>query len=308
MVPHLLGFHPAESLVVLVLDGPRVALTARCDLDQLRDHGASAAFAQQLMGAVPDPAVWLIAYSSDAELAWQVLDQTSDAFVGQVLGRLYVDGQAWWQDPDDCGGDYRPASSAAAAEATLAGLPARASRRELEAALDPTPIEASRFAELQRAARGVLSQLTRRGRAARLSELLLSDPDRVRTEDECVQLSQLIADPDCRLQAMVLTTADRSEDLERVWTRVVRLMPADARVDALALLGLAAWASGSGALSNICLERAQAIDDLHPLACLLDRANREMWPPSIWEELRHQLEWEGVELRRVRRPRSRRRR
>src|SRR5262245_62608422 len=36
-IPYLLGFHPRDSLVIVGLAGTRVSITARVDLDDLRD-------------------------------------------------------------------------------------------------------------------------------------------------------------------------------------------------------------------------------------------------------------------------------
>src|SRR5215472_69399 len=38
-IPYLLGFHPRDSLVIVGLVGTRVSITARVDLDDLREAG-----------------------------------------------------------------------------------------------------------------------------------------------------------------------------------------------------------------------------------------------------------------------------
>jgi hypothetical protein len=38
-IPYLLGFHPRDSLVIVGLAGARVSITARIDLDDLREAG-----------------------------------------------------------------------------------------------------------------------------------------------------------------------------------------------------------------------------------------------------------------------------
>ena len=274
VVPHLLGFHPQESLVLLVLVAGRLELTARLDLAAVRTG---------------------IAYNANVRRAWTALGAAELAAGERWEGSVHVDGARWWLAPGAVGGSYRPGETVAAAEATLLGLQARPSRGCLadSVATDPD-VGAWHRREYERARRaadratgapgrvltGVLADVL----AGRVAGFLPRRPGELARE-----LSALAADQRSREAAILFTTAPIADALVGLWTTVVRRVPRPAAAAALGLLGLAAWVRGDGALQNVCLEQGLLIDAEHDLLSILSDLNAAMVPPSRWPGMRAML-------------------
>jgi len=167
-IPYLLGFHPTESLVVVMLHGPhdRVGVTLRYDLPEIcgapamaRDVAAHAS----LHGA--DRAVVAVFAEhqprADEVAEWPLVGQVSAALhqVGvAVADSLYVSGGSWrsylCDDPACCPSEGRPLPtpgtlSDLAVAAANAGLVALPDRDALQARL--APAEGSARASMERA-------------------------------------------------------------------------------------------------------------------------------------------------------------
>ena len=133
LVPYLIGFHPAESLVIVVLCDGRVEVTARADLAEVADPEGAAYLLGRLFERFPTCQAWVLAYTDDAELAWDVL-ATSAALCGMMrLGRLIHVGDRFWRSDTPDGETGEVGASPAAVHAAVIGLPARRSREELYA-------------------------------------------------------------------------------------------------------------------------------------------------------------------------------
>lgn len=290
LVPHLLGFHPDESLVVMVLQEGRVVVTARVDLAPITHPVALDGLLSRLFGRFPAAEGWFMAYTDDDDLAWDVLASCVQ-LVGLVrLGRvLQVGSRQWRADcPDGPSGPITDAVSTAAAEATVLGLPARASRRDLAAGIAGPPdaeVEAL-LAEFEARA-DELEALGPRGRR-RLLRRLLRTPGHCPKPD-CVRLALLAGRPEVQvavLRSLVRANAEQQLDL---WTQVVRHCLADYRPTVLGLLAMASWQTGNGALQVVCLEELDRIDPTVPIALLVDYLNANVVPPGDWEADREAL-------------------
>ncbi len=172
-VPHLIGFHPQSSIVVVHVDlhARRTGTVLRLDLPTAADdHGSYAAqLATRIEYGEPD-AVILVCYGDSGvppghppdgarsgppgavrvelpyrELMELIRDELADTPV-VVLGTAYVDGGRWWSydcdHPSCCPAEGIPlpgpgvgAAAEVAARAALAGRRTLESRRELEDAV-----------------------------------------------------------------------------------------------------------------------------------------------------------------------------
>lgn len=290
VIPHLLGFHPDESLVALVVVDGQVQLTARADLGDLKPAGHLEVLLDRMVLRWPAARVWLVAYADVEKQGWRLLRRgrrcLGDALAGELLcvsGGHYRVGE-----PD--GPQYRhdPTTTPSAASATLHGLQARPSRAALRRSIvadEPSPFEAERSlaAALERAL--TLSESVLPGEMVAALESALAAPAR-QTRDQLVWLALLSTDPDARDRALVTITHDCAEACVEVWSRVVRSCPHGLQGQPLALLGWSAWVCGDGALQSICLEELERLGESLPLQRLLDRLNESMVPPSFWTELR----------------------
>ncbi len=287
LVPYLIGFHPEASLVAMVLERGRVAVTARVDLDAVTDPAALDQLLARLFGRFPAAEAWFLAYTDDEDLAWEVLDNCVE-LVGLVrLGRvLQVGSRRWRADgPDGATGRISGEVSAAAAHAAVLGLPARSSRSDLAAGIaGPPDAEVDALLGEFEAQAGELGAMGAGARRRLLRRLLLEPPPLAFVD--CVRLAVLVSSPDGQLAALrAIRWRNAEAHLER-WTQVVRHCLSSARAAVLGLLGVAAWQTGDGALQVVCLEELEKLDPMAPVAGLLQWVNTEVVPPQAWEDVR----------------------
>ncbi|HSK33243.1 MAG TPA: DUF4192 domain-containing protein [Propionicimonas sp.] len=290
LVPYLIGFHPEESLVVIVIEDGRVEVTARVDLAAVSGRGSPDALVGRLFDRYPAAAAWFIAYTGDDVLAWDVLGVCASlGGPARVQRLLQVGPDAWRSDePDGPTGPIGGRVAAVAAEAAVLGLPLRPSRKALAAGITGPPEEevddlVARFD----AAEVVLDRLGTRGRRRLLRRLMAADgpPDR----DDSVRLALLVQHEDAQVRALRLLSVRNAEQQLALWTRIVRHSLPAQRPAVLGLLGMAAWQNGDGALAMVCLEQLDRIDPLEPIAALLDWLNDEVVPPHAWPQVREPL-------------------
>lgn len=293
VIPHLLGFHPAESLVVVVIDQARVKLTARADLDELEGEGHLQLLLDRLLLRWPGASVWVVAYSSSESRGWRTL-QRARAHLGDVLaGEPMCVCGGWYRVGDPHGTRLRhdPTSTPSAASATLHGLQARPNRGQLRRTVRA---EADQAYEAECAwVRGLerANALTSHERGALMATAVvdgLNQPARL-TRDELVWLGLLAADPKARDRALIAITHENSELSVELWSLVVRACPHGVQGHALALLGWSAWVNGDGALQCVCLEELDLLGESLHLQRVLDSINQAIVPPSYWHELRAEM-------------------
>ncbi|MFT4110246.1 DUF4192 domain-containing protein [Propionicimonas sp.] len=290
LVPYLLGFHPEESLVVLVLERGCVAVTARMDLPPPEcAHGLDRVLTR-LFGRFPTAEGWFLAFTDDDRLAWEVLATCVEVVGIARLGRLIQVGATHWtaDRPGGVSHVHGGGASTAAAEATLLGLPARRSRSDLAASIAGPPdteVEAL-LAEFDLRAPEV-DGLGARGRR-RLLRRLLRTPGHLGVAD-CVRAVLLVRRGEAQVAALRgLCRANAEQQLE-LWTRVARHSLLQDRPTVLGLLAMAAWQTGDGALQVVCLEEIDRLDPDLPLGALLELLNAEVVPPYEWDGLRESL-------------------
>ena len=290
LVPYLIGFHPEESLVVIVIDAGRVEVTARVDLAAVSGRSSPGPMVARLFDRYPSAGGWFLAYTDDDRLAWDVLAGcVAVSGEARVQRLLQVGSTAWRSDAvDGPSGAINTSVASVAAEAAVLGLPARPSRRDLAAGITgPADAEAEDLTTRFEAAAVVLDRLGARGRRRLLRRLLTTDrpPDR----DDCVRLALLVQHAEAQVRVLRQLSRDSADRHLALWTRVVRHTITLRRPAVLGLLGMAAWQNGDGALAMVSLELLDRIDPLEPLGALLDWLNEEVVPPQAWERLREPL-------------------
>lgn len=308
-VPYLLGFHPADSLVAVALQGSakrgHVHCTMRMDLPRSEEERTDSG------GRVVDrfrresiTQVILIGYGEPDQVTHAVERVTADlGDVGiTVPEALRVrDGRYWsytCTNPSCCppeGVPYDGSSSAVAAQATAAGISVLPDRAALERSIDSLGgvTRASMRQATQRAqawADGPVSgsdmdSARRRLRDAGLG-LLHSAVERYSTagerlpDDDIARLGVTLTLIRVRDEAWTLIDEDRRKAHRALWTDVVRRVEPPYLPAPACLLALAAWQDGNAALAGMAVERALAADSAYSLARLLDHGLAGGLPPS----------------------------
>ncbi|MGW5082803.1 DUF4192 domain-containing protein [Micromonospora echinospora] len=146
-VPYLLGFHPADSVVVVAVRGRRVVFAARGDLPAPgADPGPAARHLAQVVARQDADAATVVGYGPAARVTG-VVDAIGDALTAAglvVLDALRVTEGRWWSylcaEPSCCppeGTPYDPAASQVSAAAVFAGQVALPDRAALAAQVSP---------------------------------------------------------------------------------------------------------------------------------------------------------------------------
>lgn len=311
-LPVLLGFHPADSVVVVGFGGrgaQRVGLTVRVDLpppddvDRVCADAVSALVTDAPAGAAvvvvgggacrggrpprPDVAVALQRTLVEAGVEPFAVLWAGGTRAGRSWACYELPGQ-------DCGCRGRvpaPRPDALAAAAARRGhgvLPDRAAVADVLAA---EPDEA-----LRRRARLWARELD--ARAARAG----TGPEPDRTVEHRALLRRALADAAaCRLavtdatvlgfcaafssseirdDAVRLCLGPDAPAAEQLWAALSRTMPSPERADPSALFAVCALLRGDGALAGIAVERALDARPRHPVACAVEASLRGFTGPS----------------------------
>ncbi|MEJ2860320.1 DUF4192 domain-containing protein [Actinomycetospora flava] len=297
-VPHLIGFPPVESLVLVAVHGTdgapggrRLGVVARTDLPPPPEttdavHG----LATRMAPAGPREVIAVVVGGGNGDPPRRdVADAVGAAFAGRRIGaptRLWVPriaGGAPWRcyPPCDCRGTVGPTEdSPFAAAAAWLGHVTFGSRAELEASLAAGPPD-PQLAELIRAEleAAILDRelggpaAARRDLAAVAAARDEVAAGRVLTDVEIARLAVALGDPAVRDVAMgwALDPDEAAAGAARqLWTLLVRRLPAPEVADPAVMLACALLVRGGGALVGVALDRARRADPGHRLAAIVE--------------------------------------
>jgi len=310
-VPHLLGFHPARSLVVIGAGGPRdrVKLGFRYDLPDPPDAGITRQIAEHavaVLGKRRATAVIAVGYGPGRLVTPLVDAFTAAARRGGLAVRdlLRVEDGRYWsylcRNVNCCpaeGVPFDPGSHPVTAAMSEAGLAAYPDRAALARTL--APLTGERATARDRAAGRACAQaaaLAERaaGRGGNPLRLVISEGRRavrdaiaryrdgvaITDDDQLAWLVISLAHLPVRDDAWARMEPSHRAAHLRLWTDLVR-SAADAWVPApAALLAFTAWQCGDGALASIAIERALASDPGYSMALLLRDILDAGVPPS----------------------------
>ena len=310
VIPHMLGFYPRRSLVVLGL-GPhnRVVVTFRYDLpdptdcsiaDDIAEHASYVLGRERISGAL------LVGYGP-ADLVAPVVASTAGCLIDKridVHEVLRADSGRYWSmlcNDDECcppeGRSYDPGSHPAAAALTDAGLTPHPDREALARTLQRPAGSVDNIRRATLAAQLRLSQLVDYGDAEgdRVPQLRATRTGRREVQrairryrsggsidsiEHLAWLAVLVADLRVRDDAWARMDPAHGADHCRLWTDIVRCAAVEFVPAPASLLAFTAWQAGNGALAVMAIERALAADPDYSMAHLLDSAIQAALPPS----------------------------
>lgn len=318
-VPYLLGFQPANSVVLLSLRGPRhrVGLTLRADLPAPQGVLEGVAELVEYLRRDGAEAVIAVFYAAETDAAetWHALSEALRQAGLSLREALRISQGRWWSylctvpaccptagtvilSPHEPGGPAR-----VGAEMVSAGLVALGSREELAdtvRAADPAVLAAAEGV-LAAAAEQVVRRVVRPGGLAAcrrewqrhlvrvLQERASPQPAPPVTAEELAGLLIAIADPPTRDLAADWASG-RGEvaaaAAQSLWLELTRRAPPPYDVAPATLLAHAAWFAGNGALARVAVERALASDPSYRLAQLIERLLDEGVDPAKARRLR----------------------
>jgi hypothetical protein len=292
VVPVVLGFHPADSLVMLTFGAER-AFHARLDLPPVLDDDAAAEIVDALLAPSVRHAVERVAFvvfSDDRPMAAGLAAALVPAFVADGIGVVSVlrahEG-CWSTVPVASGAEESPPvpyddlHHPFNAHAVFEGRVTHGSREELRSTVAPD-------AEVRRRWRGLLAATPSAGSGGGgdLSDLVAGwvasggGPD----DTGATQVLRVVTRAECRDSALYAVTRDTAVDHLRVWSALLRGAP-DAQVpDVAAVTAFCAWQSGHGALAWCALDRCFEVEPEHRLGRCLAECLLRAVPPTAWQE------------------------
>lgn len=312
VVPHLMGFHPRLSFVVIGATGPRrrVELGFRYDLPDPPGAAAAAEIAAH--------AVTVLAHRDAGTVIGigygpgRLVTPVADAFAEAARQRplelrelLRVEDGRYWSylcgnvaccPPDGVPFDYQ--SHPAAAAMTVAGLAAYPDRGTVAASVAPLTGDAARAMDqaIDRAclrAQALVERAQRHGpgsplrlavsagrRAVREAIGVYRGGGRITDEDRLAWLAVSLVHLAVRDDAWARMVPEHRQAHLALWADIVRhadgpWVPAPA-----SLLAFTAWQTGDGTLANVALDRALAADPDYSMARLLRDILAAGVPPS----------------------------
>jgi Domain of unknown function (DUF4192) len=304
VVPYLLGFHPADSAVVLGLRDNRIIFQVRGDLPAPADVASLVGYYADLVARQHPTGAVVLGYGDGAAVTPMTcaLGAALDARGVRVLDAVRVaDGRYWsylCTDPACCppeGRAYETQTNPLAVAAIADGCVALPSREALERRLAPVDgvarsamDEAGRRANdrltalLDTGPRDLRRTLLRAGSAAVDAALRGQRGGGRLTDDEVAWLAVVLLYLAVRDYAWESVGGDLGVHVG-LWTDVVRRCDPELVAAPATLLSFAAWRAGEGAVASIALSRALAADPEYPMARLMSRALGGGLNPAEWE-------------------------
>jgi hypothetical protein len=313
VVPHLLGFHPELSFVVIGAAGPRrqVELGFRYDLPDPPDAAAAAEIADHAVAVLTErrmSTVIGVGYGPG-----RLVTPVADALAAAVRRRRlrlrellrFEDGRYWSYlcgNVNCCPAEGTPfdyLSHPVAAAMTVAGLAAYPDREALAGTLAPLTGAAAGAMDqaIERAgarAQALVDQAQRDGsrnplrlaidagrRVVREAIGLYRSGGRITDEDGFAELAVALVHLPVRDDAWARMVPEHREAHLRLWTDIVRRASGPWLPAPASLLAFTAWQSGDGTLANVALERALAADPDYSMARLLRDILAAGVPPSM---------------------------
>ncbi len=312
-IPGLMGFQPADSIVVIGTGQPgaEVELTLRYDLPDPAAPRAAVAIAAGVLNILAVQHITTAAavgYGADgavSPVAAALRSRAAEAGI-TLTDVLRAEDNRYWSyvcaDPNCCppeGTPFNVADHPIARTFAASGRRVLASRQELAATIAPADGElaaATRLAikqvEGQVAARvgqmtRIRHRIVRRRLVAAVGQPMIADAVRRYRAGQPIGpepaawLAVALRELRVRDDAWARMLPEYNAEHTRLWTDLTRLAPPGYVAAPASLLAFVAWQAGDGALANIALDRALADDKRYSMARLLRRALDSGAPPSV---------------------------
>ena len=314
IVPHLLGFVPRDSLVVIGTEAPhdRIKVTLRYDLPDPPGAGVSADIAAHAVGVIGSQRLAaLVAIGFGPR---SLVDQVAGALGAaartagiDVLDVLRVEDGRYWSYPcadEDCcpaaGTPFDPGAHSAAAVMASAGNRVLADRAAVAARVAPlggSTAESMRQAtrRAERHAAQLLAKVRKSPRIGAARQLIAAEGlnavgamittyrtgGKYTTDYQIAWITVALRDLRVRDDAWARMDPAQANAHRRLWIDVIRRAQPGYVAAPAALLAFVAWQSGDGALANVALDRALADEPRYSMALLLRQVISAGAPPSL---------------------------
>ena len=314
VIPHLLGFVPQASLVVLGTEPPndRVKVTLRYDLPDPPGAGIAADIAEHAVGVLGSQrlaAMMAVGYGPETlvdPVAGALRDAAREAGI-ELRDVLRVEDRRYWSyrcaDETCCPGagtPFDPGAHSAAAAMASAGNRVLADRAAVAARVAPlggiaaqSMRQATRRAEQH--ASQLLAKVRKSARIGAVRQMIAAEGlnavgamiatyragGKYTTDYQIAWITVALRDLRVRDDAWARMDPAYLDAHRRLWIDMTRRAQPGYVAAPAALLAFVAWQSGDGALANVALDRALADEPRYSMALLLRQVISAGAPPSL---------------------------
>src|ERR1700729_3596636 len=314
VIPHLLGFVPQASLVVLGTEPPndRVKVTLRYDLPDPPGAGIAADIAEHAVGVLGSQrlaTMMAVGYGPETlvdPVAGALRDAAREAGI-ELRDVLRVEDRRYWSylcaDETCCPGagtPFDPGAHSAAAAMASAGNRVRADRAAVAARVAPlggiaaqSMRQATRRAEQH--ASQLLAKVRKSARIGAVRQMIAAEGlnavgamiatyragGKYTTDYQIAWMTVALRDLRVRDDAWARMDPAYLDAHRRLWIDMTRGAHPGYPAPPAALLAFVAWQSGDGALANVALDRALADEPCYSMALLLRQVITAGAPPSL---------------------------
>ena len=314
VIPHLLGFVPQASLVVLGTEPPndRIKVTLRYDLPDPPGAGIAADIAEHAVGVLGSQrlaAMMAVGYGPETlvdPVAGALRDAAREAGI-ELRDVLRVEDRRYWSyrcaDETCCpvaGTPFDPGAHSAAAAMASAGNRVLADRAAVAARVAPlggiaaqSMRQATRRAEQH--ASQLLAKVRKSARIGAVRQMIAAEGlnavgamiatyragGKYTTDYQIAWITVALRDLRVRDDAWARMDPAYLDAHRRLWIDMTRRAQPGYVAAPAALLAFVAWQSGDGALANVALDRALADEPRYSMALLLRQVISAGAPPSL---------------------------
>ena len=314
VIPHLLGFVPQASLVVLGTEPPndRIKVTLRYDLPDPPGAGIAADIAEHAVGVLGSQrlaAMMAVGYGPETlvdPVAGALRDAARKAGI-ELRDVLRVEDRRYWSyrcaDETCCpvaGTPFDPGAHSAAAAMASAGNRVLADRAAVAARVAPlggiaaqSMRQATRRAEQH--ASQLLAKVRKSARIGAVRQMIAAEGlnavgamiatyragGKYTTDYQIAWITVALRDLRVRDDAWARMDPAYLDAHRRLWIDMTRRAQPGYVAAPAALLAFVAWQSGDGALANVALDRALADEPRYSMALLLRQVISAGAPPSL---------------------------
>lgn len=313
-VPHLLGFQPKDSIVIVWIREDRITLTQRVDLPTPESALDTESLVAMACHAASDAAIVVIFAADPRESNGprvEVVTSIRRALAAReitCLDALHVSGDHWWSylcEEPCCPPQGRRIDEDTAREVAsrLAGSAIEPSRDDVVRTLAADEPAATRMAT--RVSRVVRKLDARFVRAENPAASLQQWRDEQIASFEPVFLGEapvegfgaglLVSLQDIRVRDCLLWHLARCHDPREVvasLSPLLRAAPEGFIAPIATCTAIAAWLCGDGVRAGAAVQRAMEEDECYSLAQLVDRSILSGLPPSSWRDAMAQVSYE----------------
>lgn len=297
-IPYLVGYVPADSLVLIGLDGPRIAMTLRVDLPHTGQPPIPRGISRTVLRHNKVRAAVVAGYGPPQRVTRSVdhVRRLLEAEDIELVDALRVTDGRYWSyvcaEPACCppeGKAVNPADSVVDTTFAYNGMQALPHRQAVTAQLDP--VRGTLRAAVTRATNRLRRLLDDTGAMIPARQTLNTEArtilDRATTTgaplpdvEETVRLAAALTDSKLQTVAMSLVDSRGPHKTLDLWLWVTRHVSPAFRALPAALLGFAAWRCGNGVLAAEAVRRSLTDDPHCALAAVLARMLDDGIPPS----------------------------